>query len=92
MRSGFDFSTRIIPRTDMIRCALCYDAPCSAACGKTDPAGLLRSTWFNNEKTAAAKLPAEDVCASCPAPCEKACIRPGEVPIRALMGRLRVRA
>ena len=89
MRSGFDFSTRIIPRTDMIRCALCYDAPCSAACGKTDPAGLLRSAWFNNEKTAAAKLPAEDVCASCPAPCEKACIRPGEVPIRALMGRLR---
>ena len=89
MRSGFDFSTRIIPRTDMIRCALCYDAPCSAACGKTDPAGLLRSVWFNNEKTAAAKLPAEDVCASCPAPCEKACIRPGEVPIRALMGRLR---
>ena len=89
MRSGFDFSTRIIPRTDMIRCALCYDAPCSATCGKTDPAGLLRSAWFNNEKTAAAKLPAEDVCASCPAPCEKACIRPGEVPIRALMGRLR---
>ena len=89
MRSGFDFSTRIIPRTDMIRCALCYDAPCSAACGKTDPADLLRSVWFNNEKTAAAKLPAEDVCASCPAPCEKACIRPGEVPIRALMGRLR---
>ena len=89
MRSGFDFSARVIPRTDMIRCALCYDAPCSAACGKTDPAGLLRSAWFNNEKTAAAKLPAEDVCASCPAPCEKACIRPGEVPIRALMGRLR---
>ncbi len=89
MRSGFDFSARVIPRTDMIRCALCYDAPCSAACGKTDPAGLLRSAWFNNEKTAAAKLPAGDVCASCPAPCEKACIRPGEVPIRALMGRLR---
>ena len=89
MRSGFDFSARVIPRTDMIRCALCYDAPCSAACGTTDPAGLLRSAWFNNEKTAAAKLPAEDVCASCPAPCEKACIRPGEVPIRALMGRLR---
>ena len=28
-----------IYRSDMISCVLCYDAPCSKACGKIDPAG-----------------------------------------------------
>ncbi len=79
---------RKIYRSDMINCALCSDAPCSKACGKLDCAALLRSIWFDNEKTAAAKLPAENVCAGCAAPCENACVRAGEVPIRALMTRL----
>ena len=43
-------------RTDMLRCALCQDAPCSAACGRLDPAGRLRSIWFDNEKGAAYRL------------------------------------
>ena len=34
---------RMIRRSDMIRCALCSDAPCTAACGSCDPAGILRS-------------------------------------------------
>ena len=38
---------KAIRRADMIRCALCEDAPCSAACGKLDAAGLLRSIWFD---------------------------------------------
>ena len=81
--------TKTIYRSDMIRCALCDPAPCSAACREADPAGLLRSVWFDNEKGAALSLPPRDVCAGCPAPCEDACVRPGQVPVKKLMGRLR---
>ena len=77
-----------IYRSDMINCALCYNAPCTGICGKIDPAALLRSTWFDNEKTAAAALPDQNPCAECPAPCENACVRPGQVPIRKLITRL----
>ena len=77
-----------LARSDMLRCALCQDAPCSKACGKIDPAALLRSIWFDNEKVAADRLPEGSPCAGCPAPCEAACVRPGEVPIRTLMTRL----
>ena len=79
---------RTVPRSEMLRCALCHDAPCTAGCGKLDPAGSLRGIWFGNEKTAAAVLPEEIPCGDCPAPCEAACVRPGEVPIRDLMLRL----
>ena len=79
---------KAIRRADMIRCALCEDAPCSAACGKLDAAGLLRSIWFDDEKVAAARLPEESPCLGCDAPCEGACVRPREVPIRDLIGRL----
>ena len=80
---------RKIYRSDMINCALCLDAPCDAACGKLQPARLLRNIWFDNEKTAAAALPGDNPCADCSAPCEKACVRPQQVPIRSLMERLR---
>ena len=75
-------------RRDMIRCALCADAPCTKACERTDPARCLRSIWFENEKGAASGLPDVNPCANCAAPCEAACVRPGEVPIRSLMTRL----
>ena len=75
-------------RSDMINCALCHDAPCSSACGKLDPASLLRSVWFDNEDTAAGILPDENPCAGCSAPCEEACVRPHQVPIRKLITRL----
>ena len=75
-------------RSDMIRCALCADAPCSKACGKLDCAAMLRSIWFDNEKDAALRFPAVNPCADCPAPCEAVCIRTHEVPIRELMMRL----
>ena len=75
-------------RDDMLGCVLCGDAPCSKACGKLDPASLLRSVWFENENAAADSLPAENPCAGCSAPCEEACISRHAVPIRELLLRL----
>ena len=72
----------------MIRCALCGKAPCDSACEKVKPASLLRSVWFQNEQAAAQRLPECNPCLICSAPCERACARPGEVPIRDLMNRL----
>ena len=77
-----------IRQLDMIQCALCMDAPCDTACEALDPAGLLRSIWFRNEQGAAQRLPAQNPCAVCDAPCERRCVRPGEVPIRDLVNRL----
>lgn len=79
---------RVLYRSDMLKCALCQDAPCTAACGRIDPAGLLRSVWFDHEKGAASRLGADNPCMDCSAPCEAACVRPGAVPIRELMLRL----
>ena len=81
-------SAPMISRTDMIRCALCLDAPCDKACDKMKPAGLLRSVWFQNEQTAVQRLPEENPCLTCPAPCEHACVRPGEVPVKDIVNRL----
>ena len=78
----------MIRRANMIRCALCKDAPCDAACDRLNPAELLRSLWFNNEQGAAWRLPEENPCMTCDAPCERACVRPGEVPVRRLIRRL----
>ena len=78
----------VIARADMIHCALCADAPCASACEKLQPDAMLRSIWFRNEQYAALRLPETNPCAGCPAPCEKACVRPGAVPIRRLMCRL----
>ena len=79
---------RILKRSDMIRCALCANAPCDAACPALKPSSLLRSIWFDNEDDAALRLGNTNPCASCSAPCETACVRPSEVPIRTLLTRL----
>lgn len=79
---------RRIRRENMLRCALCADAPCSVACPHFNCADLLRSVWFDNEEGAAAKLPQGNPCLGCDAPCERSCVRPSEVPIRALMCKL----
>lgn len=76
-------------REDMLRCVLCANAPCDGACERgAEPAWQLRSVWFENESFAAARLPAENPCADCTAPCEKACLRPGEVPIKHILSSL----
>ena len=82
-------ATPAIPRRDMIRCALCADALCDTACDRIKPAGLLRSIWFQNEQCAAQRLPEDNPCLTCGAECENVCVRPGEVPIRDMLNRLR---
>ena len=77
-----------LKRMDMIHCALCGNAPCDASCPHMEPSRLLRSVWFGNEQCAALRLPGVNPCAGCSAPCERACVRPGEVPIRDMMKRL----
>ena len=77
-----------ICRSDIIRCALCDQGPCDNACSKVNPSSLLRSIWFRNEQAAAQRLPEDNPCLICYAPCERACVRPGEVPIRDVINRL----
>ncbi len=79
---------QIIGRQDIIRCALCADAPCDAACEKLKPSGFLRSIWFANEQAAAERLPAVNPCITCSAPCERYCARPMEVQIKDTINRL----
>lgn len=81
-------ANQTISRSDMIQCTLCADAPCNRACDKLDPSGFLRSIWFSNEQTAAQRLPLENPCISCSAPCERSCVRPNEVPVKDLINRL----
>ena len=77
---------RMIPRKDMITCALCDDAPCAKACDTLDCARALRAIWFDNEQ--GVELPPQFSCEGCAAPCESACIFPGRVPIKSLVTRL----
>ena len=79
---------KCLERSDMVRCLLCKDAPCTSACGKIEVDRVLRSIWFDNEEQAASVLPASLPCLSCSAPCEESCLRPGEVPVRSILQKL----
>ena len=72
------------PKEKAAPCLLCHEAPCTSACPHgLDPAGILRSVRFENEAGAAMRLPGQDLCARCAAPCQDACLRPdGPVQIR----------
>ncbi len=53
-------------------CLLCHNAKCDKACPKGyKPSDFLRSVRFGNETTKAVD---KSICASCDAPCEKACV------------------
>ena len=77
-----------INRSEAVNCVLCGNARCESACPVKLPAKALRGIWFDNSRCTAAELPIENPCAGCSAPCEKACVRAGKVPIKALMIRL----
>ena len=78
----------ILSRSDMLACALCMDAPCSSVCPSIDPAKTLLGIWFDDQDVAAMRLPSKNICAECDAPCEKACVNEGRVPIKHLMNTL----
>ncbi len=63
--------------TEVSRCQLCHDAPCSKACPQRAPvADIVRSLYFENYTGAAQALERVD-CLGCAAPCESACLLTG---------------
>jgi len=77
-----------IKRSDIIKCSLCKDAPCSAACPEVDPARAMFGIWFDDQDVTSLRLPEENLCAKCDAPCEAACINSGSVPIKQTINQL----
>jgi dihydropyrimidine dehydrogenase (NAD+) subunit PreA len=62
-----------LPANEANRCLLCSNAPCTAACDKSnDPAAMLFSLRFENKRVRKSFNPS--LCADCDAKCEKACI------------------
>ena len=58
--------------SEVNKCLLCFDPECTKACPQgADVGGILRSIYFRNPMGAVKKLTCD--CASCDAPCEKAC-------------------
>lgn len=54
-------------------CILCHNAKCTEACGKIDPARIIRGLYFDNEDAIVNNL--ESIpCADCDGRCEKACV------------------
>lgn len=79
---------RKIKRSEAIYCTLCGDARCEKACPVQLPAKAIRGIWFDNSRYTASNLPNDNPCINCSAPCEKACVRSGKVPIKKLITKL----
>ena len=63
-------------KTEVSKCLLCFDPPCSKACPQhADIGSILESLYFRNYIGAAGKLNCD--CTYCNAPCEKACVQNG---------------
>ena len=61
-------------QTEVRKCLLCKDAPCSSACGKgIDPGKRIRSLYFQNIYGACTGISGTE-CADCSHPCEDACV------------------
>ncbi len=63
-------------KTEVSRCLLCHDSPCTKACQNGIEAGdIIRSIRFDNMTGAARKLNKQQACINCSAPCMDACRR-----------------
>ena len=82
----------LVDTSELNRCLLCIDAPCTKACRKGLPVGdMLRSLYFRNVMGALGKAKGE-FCEGCDAPCEKACLlgkKSTPVAIRSIAERVR---
>ncbi len=69
---------------DIIKCLMCYDAPCKNACQNgVDPAKILRSIRFANYKGALNN--SNSACINCDGPCQKACIMGDDLKLTRIM-------
>ena len=69
---------------DIIKCLMCYDAPCKNACQNgVDPAKILRSIRFANYKGALNN--SNSACINCDGPCQKACIMGDDLKLSRIM-------
>ena len=60
-------------KSEVSKCMLCIDPPCSKVCPQHDDIGnILRSLYFRNYVGAINNLDCD--CTYCNAPCEKACV------------------
>ena len=61
-------------KSEVSKCLLCLDPPCTGACPQhADLGNILRSLYFRNYIGAVKKLDCD--CTYCNAPCEKACVQ-----------------
>lgn len=61
---------------EVSRCLVCNEPLCSCACEEeVDPAGVIRSLYFDNVIGAAYKANKTDACLRCDGHCEKHCVR-----------------
>ena len=69
---------------DIIKCLMCYDAPCTKACDKgVDPAKILRSLRFKNYIGALKNV--TSACSNCDAPCMEKCVLEKDLDIKKIL-------
>ncbi len=74
MKDSKVLSYPLVDMSELNRCLLCGDAPCTKNCVKGLPVGdILRSIYFRNGMGALEKARGER-CLDCGAPCERACV------------------
>ncbi|MGN0481644.1 MAG: NAD-dependent dihydropyrimidine dehydrogenase subunit PreA [Lachnospiraceae bacterium] len=61
-------------KTEINKCLICHDAPCSKACNGTEPERIIRALRFDNLQALFLTVPDENPCTGCSAPCEDACM------------------
>ena len=69
--------------SEINRCIMCNDPPCDKACPKNVPIGdIIKSYYFENY-IGALRRSIDSNCASCTAPCERACVlSKNDMPVR----------